>query len=73
MFEILLISAKLATLGPPEMNVFRNNDYDVIILIRYVNKKSLSRDPNYIVYMVMWPNFGNSNISIREVIKTSKL
>ena len=27
-------------------------------------------DLNYIVYVVVWPKFGNSSISIREVIIT---
>ena len=36
-----------------------------------VINKNLSRDSNYIVDVVMWPKFGNSNTSMREVIITS--
>ena len=36
-------------------------------------KLVLLRDSNYIVDVAMWPKFGNSNISIREVIITSIL
>ena len=38
-----------------------------------VNNKVLSRDSNYIVNVAMWTNFGNSNISMEEVIITSIL
>ena len=33
----------------------------------------LSRDSNYIVNVVMWPKFGNSCISMREIIVNSIL
>ena len=36
-------------------------------------KLVLLRDSNYIVDVAMWSKFGNSNISIREVIITSIL
>ena len=36
-----------------------------------VTNKILSRDSNYIVDLVMSPKFGNSSISLREVIITS--
>ena len=38
-----------------------------------VTNKFLSRDSNYIVDLVKWPKFGNSSISMREIIKTSIL
>ena len=41
-------------------------DYDV-------TNKILSCDSNYIINVVMWPMFGNSDISLREVIKISIL
>ena len=56
----------MATLGLRETKVFWNKDYDV-------TNKILSRDLNYIVDFVMWPNFGNYNISMREVIINSIL
>ena len=38
-----------------------------------VTNKILSRDSNYILDIVMWPKFGNSSISVTEVIITSIL
>ena len=34
-------------------------------------QKTLSNDSNYIVDLVMWPKFGNSSISMIQVIITS--
>ena len=59
MVTILMMSAKMATPG--------------IIFFQDVTNKILSRDSNYVVDMVMWPKFGNSSISMREVIITSIL
>ena len=63
----LMMSAKMATPGLLKITVFWNKDYDVIIYIHDVTDTILSRDSNYIVNVVMWPKFGNSNISMREV------
>lgn len=56
MIETLMISAKLATPG-----VFKMKDlkfgYDAITYIHNLIKKTLSRELNYIVDMVMWPTF----------------
>ena len=73
MLVILMISAKLVTLGLLKLKVFGNKGYDVIISVHDATIKILSRDSNYIVDMVMWPKFGNPNISMREVIITSIL
>ena len=73
MVAILMMSAKMATLGLLKIKVFWNKGYDVIISVHDVTNKILSRDSNYIVDVVMWPKFGNSSISIREVIITSIL
>ena len=51
MVTILMMSAKMATLG---------------LLL-------LSRDPNNIIDGVKWLEFGNSNLSMREVIITSMI
>ena len=67
---ILKMSAKLAALGLLRIRLFRNERYDVIIYDHDVNSKILSRESNYIVDMVMWPKFGSSSISMREVIIT---
>ena len=73
MFAILMMSGNLATLGPYEIKVFWNKGYDLIISVHDVTNKILSRDSNYIENGVMWAKFGNSSISMREVIITSVL
>ena len=66
------MSAKLATLGLLKIKVFWNKGYDIIISVHVVNNEILSRE-NYIAYVVIWPTFGNSSISMREVIVTSMI
>ena len=73
MVKILMMSAKIVTPDLLKTTVFWNKDYDAIIPVHDVINKILSRDSNYIVDVVMWPKFGNSSISIREVIITSIL
>ena len=67
------MSQKLATPGLLKIKIFRNKGYDVIIPDSDVTNKILSRDSNYILDVVMWSKFGNSSISMREVIMTSIL
>ena len=62
--------AKLATLGLLKIKVFPNKGCDIIISVYDVTSQILSRDSNYIVDVV---KFGNSSISVREVIVTSIL
>ena len=69
-------AVKIAFQGFLKIAVFWNKDYDVIIYVHDVTNKILSHDSNYIVDMVIWSydhKFGNSSISIREVIITSIL
>ena len=73
MVAILMMSVKIATLGLLKKKVFWKKDDDVIISVYEVTNKILSRDSNYIVEVIMWPKFGNSSISMREVIITSIL
>ena len=68
-----MMSAKKATPGLLKITVFWNKDYDVIIPVNDVTNKILSRDSNYVVDVFMWPKFGNSSISVGEVIITSIL
>ena len=63
-----MTSAKMATSDLLEIKVFWNKDYDVIIYVHDFSNKNLSRDSNYIVEVVMLPTFGDSRISMREVI-----
>ena len=65
-----MISARMANPGLLKTSVFSNKYYDVIIFIHDVTNKILSRESIYIVYVVMWSKFGNSSISMREVIIT---
>ena len=53
MVTILMMSAKMATLGVLKIKVFCNKDYDVIIFAHDVNNKILSRESYYIVDVVM--------------------
>ena len=64
MVAILMMSAKSATPDLLKIKVFWNKRYYVI----HVTIKNLSRDLNYLVDAFMWPMFGNSSISMREVI-----
>ena len=68
-----MMSAKMATSGLLKITLFWNKDYDVIITVDDVTNKILSHDSNYIVDVFMWPKFGNSSISMKEVITTSIL
>ena len=70
--KILMMSAKMATLVPLKTMVFWSKGYDVIISVDDVTN-ILWHYSNYIVDVFMWPKFGNSSISIREVISTSIL
>ena len=73
MIGILMISAKLATLGVLKTKTFWNKGYEVIISVYDNTNKILSCDSNYVVDKVMWPTFGKPSISMREVTITSVL
>ena len=53
MVTILMMSAKLATLGLLKTKVFQNEDYDVIVSVHDFVNKVLSRDSNYVVDVVI--------------------
>ena len=73
MVTTLMMPAILSTPAHIEIKVFWNKVYDVTICVHGVTNKVLSGDSNYIVDAVMWSEFGNSSISMREVIVTSIL
>ena len=73
MVIILMMSAKMATPALLKISVFGDKEYDVIMPAHDVTNKNLLPDSNYIVDLVMWPNFDNSSIFLREVIMTSIL
>ena len=70
---ISMMPAKMGTPGLLKIMVFWKKGYVVIIPVDGVTNKILSHDSNYIVDVFMWPKFGNSSISMREVIITSIL
>ena len=63
----------MATPGLLKITIFWNKGYDVIIPVDDATNKMLSGGSDYIVDVSMWPKFGNSSISRREVITTSIL
>ena len=73
MVTILMMPAKMANLGLLKKKVFSNKGYHIMISVYDVINKSLSRDSNYVVDVVKWPKFGNSDTSLREVIIISIL
>ena len=72
MFTVLIMSAKLTTLALLKIETFWNKCYD-LFFVHDVTNKILSRDSNHVVVTVMWPKFGHSSISMREVIVTTVL
>ena len=66
------MSPKMATTGLLKIMVFWNKGYDIIIPVDDVTKNK-SGDSNYIVDVSMWLKFGNTSISMREIITTSIL
>ena len=73
MVTILIMSARNAFLGLLKIKIFWNKDYDVIISVFDVTNEILSRDLNYILDVVLWPEFGNSSIPMTKVVITSIL
>ena len=53
MITILMMPAKLATLGLLKIKVFWNKDYDIIIFVHDVTNKILSGDSNYLVHCTL--------------------
>ena len=70
MDTVLMVSAKLFTLGLIKIKVTWNEGYDVIIFFHDVTNKVLSRYSNHIVDAVIWPKFVNSSIFMTEIIIT---
>ena len=68
-----MMSSKMATPGLHYIKGFWKKVYDVIISVNDVTNKTLWDDSNYIVDVVMRPEFGNSGISMREFIITTSL
>ena len=73
MVTILMMLGKMVTLGLLKRKIFWNKGYDVIVYAHDITNKLSTDDSNYTVDVVMWPEFGNSNISTTEVIIISIL
>ena len=73
MVTTLMMSAKMATLGLFKIEVFWKKVSDVTVFVHEEINEILSSDSNYNVDVVMWPKFGDSSISMKEVIITSIL
>ena len=56
---MLIISEKIATPSLLKITVFWNKGYYVKICVNDVTNKILSPDSNYIVEVVMWPEFAS--------------
>ena len=61
----------MATPGLLKIKLFWKKGYDAMIYVHDITNKILSRDSIYIVGVVIWAKFGNSSISMREIIITS--
>ena len=68
-----MILVELATPGLLKIKVFWNKGSDVVNFINDATNIILSSSSNYIVDVVMWPNFGYSSIFMIEVIITQIL
>ena len=73
MVTILMMSAKMATPDLLKIQVIWNKGCDLIFSVHDVNSEIISRNSIYIIDVVMLPKFGNSSISVSEVIITSIL
>ena len=73
MVTILMISTKMVTLCLLKIKVFYNKGYEVIVFVCDITNKILPRGLNYVVNVVIGQKFGNSSISMTEVIITSVL
>ena len=61
-----MMPAKMATLGLLKIKLFWSEGYGLVIFVCDVTNKILLRDSNYIVDVIMWSNFSNSSISMKE-------
>ena len=68
-----MMSVKITTPGLRKIKILWRKGYGVIIFVNDVTNKILSRDSNFIVGVVTWLKFGNSSISMTEVIIISSL
>ena len=65
-----MMSEKMVTLALLKVNILWNKDCDLTVSVHGVSNNFLCHDWNYIVDVVMSSNFGNSSISMKEVVTT---
>ena len=68
MVVFLMVSSELVSLDLLKVKIFWNKGYDVVIFVHVFTSKDLWREWNYIRDVAMWLKFGNSSISMKEVI-----
>ena len=73
LYKILMMAAKIAIPSLLKKTIFWNKGYEITNPVNDVNNKILSCDSNFIISVFIWPKFGNSIISLKEVITTSIL
>ena len=66
---ILMMLGKLTNLGLLKIKTFLNKNYTATISTHDVISQVLSRDLSYTIDVAMWEKFGNSSISLKEVVK----
>ena len=66
-----MMSGTLAIQRALEIKISKNKGYDITIVDYDVSNRILFREPNYIVDVVMWPEFDNCSIS-REIWHLTK-
>ena len=67
----LMMKVKLAMLSGLKTKLFWSKCYEVINSVSDLTSKTLPCEWTCIIDLVIWPKFGNANISMREVIITS--
>ena len=73
MIIYVVMSVNLTTVGLVQIKVLWNKSYNFLISVHDVTSKILSCNSNYFVDVVLWPKFGNPNISMRAFIIMSIL
>lgn len=69
---VMIISVKLANPDLLQKTEFRKKD-PWHQNVEDATSKTLSRDPNYVIDIIMWPKFGNTSDSLGEIITISIL
>ena len=66
LINMVTIWLKMATLVLLKIKVFPSKDCDIIVFVDDVINRILSRDSDYVVDVVIWPNFGYYHFNERS-------